>query len=636
MARILLNFDVASLYPSEIEIFGYSSRNQESEDAYVNLKKLRIQAKHGQVDENFLKSLNLTNKDLSMGLKLPLNAYTGALRAVFNQLYDNLQGFSICMTGQLLILQLIHDLQKIPTLEMVEANTDAVQFFIDDSHKEDALKVLDDWQKLTGLELEEDNVVKMIARDVNNYVEIVNPEDNYYEVHYKGGLFTGNHDFKWNKEKKVFEYSFKDDLKSNSLTICAEAILKELLFNIPCEDTINNCNDIFRFQMISHLGGTYDKCVINYPGKEEIELQRNNRIYAGKEKNGAKIYKVKSDGRHDSLANCPPNPIVDNANELTIDKINKSWYIKYTKQKISDFIGRKEVYMDEKYDKLKKDELIEMIKNMKEKEENNMISENNEPFDSFTREQVGLLHKIQEFRKMVRERNFILDSDLPNNLGSGEYFSIDQVYQAVQDIAIQVGLDFSFEVVGVDDFYLGAFKPATGAPQNVATVRCIAQFTDIDSGACKSYTIVSQGSDSIDKAVNSASTYAFRNWFNKNFTPKKINGEYVKFGDSDNNFSVENTPEEPKSKTKTPVFVPKEKKEQIVKETTEELQKPSEDKSDVDKLTELIYEYRELSGKETAGKNKLDKVIAGDYTDMDVLTWTLSFENAIADLKKGK
>lgn len=127
--RILLNFDVASLYPSEIEIFGYSSRNQESKDAYINLKKLRIQAKHGQVDENFLKSLNLTNKDLSMGLKLPLNAYTGALRAVFNQLYDNLQGFSICMTGQLLILQLIHDLQKVPTLEMVEANTDAVQFF---------------------------------------------------------------------------------------------------------------------------------------------------------------------------------------------------------------------------------------------------------------------------------------------------------------------------------------------------------------------------------------------------------------------------------------------------------------------------------------------------------------------------
>ena len=187
------------LYPNLIRIFGYSSRNQEDKDAYNDLLALRIKAKHGQVEESFLKPLNLTNKDLKVGLKLPLNAYSGGLRAQFNALYDNLQGLSICVTGQLLILQLIHDLQNIPTLEMVEANTDAVEFYIDTDYVKDAEKVLQDWQDYTSLELEKDDVVKIIARDVNNFVEIVRLGDNDYDVHYKGGLVTGQHNFKWNK-----------------------------------------------------------------------------------------------------------------------------------------------------------------------------------------------------------------------------------------------------------------------------------------------------------------------------------------------------------------------------------------------------------------------------------------------------
>ena len=82
------------------------------------------------------------------------------------------------------------------------------------------------------------NLITTNTFDVNpekydNYAEIVQVGDNDYEVHYKGGELTrGDHKFKWNKEKKIFEYSFKDSLKSNSLTILSEAILKELLFNI--------------------------------------------------------------------------------------------------------------------------------------------------------------------------------------------------------------------------------------------------------------------------------------------------------------------------------------------------------------------------------------------------------------------
>ena len=633
MSKVLENWDVASLYPNLVRIYGYSSRNQKDKKAYTDLLEMRIKAKHGELSDDFLGPLNLTNDDLKSGLKLPLNAYTGTLRAPFNPLYDNLQGFSICSTGQMLLLQLAHDLKQVPTVEITELNTDAVMYMIDEEYVEQAHKVLQDWQDLTGLELEQDKIKKLIMRDVNNYVEIVQTGDNDYDIHYKGGEFRGNHKFKWNKDKHCFEYSFKDDLENNSLTIVSEAMIKNLLFDTPVEDTINNCNDIFRFQMISHLGHTYKTCVLKHPDGVEEELQRNNRVYAGVEKNNCKIYKVKPDGRYDSLANCPPNPIVDNKNELTIDKINKKWYINYTLQKISEFKGRKEIYMDEKLDKLKKDELIEMVKNLKE-------NGSSEPVTiSCDNPRVALLQKINNFRRDIRNRNFVLDKELPKNLGSGEIYSIDQIYQAVQEIAIKNRLDFSFEVTDLERLDLEAFKPMTGAPQHISTIKCRITFTDIDTGEEKVYTMLSQGSDSIDKSVNGASSYAFRNWFNKNFTPCIINGAKLSFDDnSESTFSVDATEQVEQSVVKTPTFIPPEKKEEIVKDITTNNSaevKSDSKQSDIEELQDLIYEYRELSGNDEAGANKLEAIINKSYSDMDILNWTLSFRNAIEDLKKG-
>lgn len=120
---LLINDDVTSYYPNAVRLYGYSSRNQKDKNAYVKVLSTRMDAKHEKLPQDFLDSIGVTNKDLNKGLKLPINAYTGGLRAKFNALFDNLQGFSICMTCQLLMLQLIHDLQKVPTLTMVEANT---------------------------------------------------------------------------------------------------------------------------------------------------------------------------------------------------------------------------------------------------------------------------------------------------------------------------------------------------------------------------------------------------------------------------------------------------------------------------------------------------------------------------------
>jgi len=614
MGRLLLNYDVSSLYPTLICEYGYSSRNQPDANKYIELKALRIKAKHEE------------DKKLANALKLPLNTYYGALGAKFNDLYDIRQCRSVCITGQCALLILIHDLKKVPTLNLVESNTDAVMFEIDEEYVDEAKEVLNKWQKRYRLELEEDKILKIIMRDINNYCEIVQTSKGKV-VNYKGACFAGCPDISIDENNKIIT-KYKPNFKANSLAICAEAILKYLLFGIPVETTINNCQEPIKFQVINHLGSTYEKIVLEDKQGNQTELQRNNRIYAGYEPTG-KIYKIKPDGRKDSLASCPVNPIVDNKNDkITIEKINKLWYIKYAKQKISDFIGERKVYMEEKLDKLKKDELIELIKEMKEKEEN-VMPEKNE-----TRNEVGnLFKKINDFRKAIRERNFILDKELPSNLGGGEYVSIEQYYQAVQDVALSVGLDFSFEIINVDRFDLGAFKPATGSPQNIATVTCVFTLTDIETGLYKNYREISQGSDSVDKAVNGASTFAFRNWFDKNFTPKVFNGEEVKFGDGDNNVSLDgvNIPNRGKVETKPRVFINPEKKEEIKREVTTSNQEPDEE--DIKKLTLLIEEYRTLSGDDTKGSKTMDAIINGTITDTEVLSKTLSFENAIEKLK---
>lgn len=639
MARILLNFDVASLYPNAVRLFGYSSRNQESADDYVNLLSMRMKAKHGELTEDFLKPMNLTNDDLKTGLKLPLNAYTGTLRATFNKLYDPLQGFSICTTGQLLILQLIYDLQQIPTLEMVSANTDAVMFTIEEELKDQALKVLNDWENLTGFELEEDKIVKICMRDVNNYCEIVQVGDNDYKVNYKGGEFKGKHKFKWNKEKNKFEYSFDDEIEANSLTIISEALLKNLLFNIPLEETILNCNDIFRFQMITHLGHTYEKMVQESP-EGDIELQRNNRVYAGKKPSGL-IVKIKYDGRRDSLANCPTNPIVDNANECTIDDIDKEWYIKVAHQKLSDFKGVKRLT------EYKKTELVEMAQEMgiefdpkiKKDELIKLIEINKGKSDNVETSKLNIYQKINEMKKEIMNIDFIMDQVMPSNLGGREYPSIGQYYRTINELSIKYGLLFQWEVISQEGFERDLFKPINKVPQHVWTVFCRAEFYDADAFAlhddedatpCVTYRVMASGSDICDKGISGASALAFRNWFDKNFAPKYLSNDDFASGET----IVPTT--EQSAEPKVPTYIPPEKKEELTKEVAAEVQQTESDKDDVKEIIDKIMKVRELTVNAEWGASTLQQLISGELSSADILEISLKVDNKLDSLKEDK
>ena len=266
-----------------------------------------------------------------------------------------------------------------------------------------------------------------------------------------------------------------------------------------------------------------------------------------------------------------------------------------------------------------------LVEKLKEKENGAVEAEKQiiKPLDDGQADTFSLLHKIHQFRKKVRERNFEFDKELPANLGGGEYYSIDQFYNAVQEIALEVGLDFSFETTRLLQFDKELTKPANKLPIHVATVETVAKFTDINTGKGKQYITIAQGSDTIDKAVASASSMAFRNWFYKNFTPK--------------NMSEEELDEKPveESKPKVPVYVPEKKKEEIKKEVVKQVQKEDSDDEDIKAICENIMLVRDLTKDDGYGEKTLQKLIKGNLSSADILEIDLKVKQKLKKVQNG-
>ena len=51
------------------------------------------------------------------------------------------------------------------------------------------------------------------------------------------------------------------------------------------------------------------------------------------------LVKVKPDGTVGKIGGLPDSVIIDNKNKLTLDAVDKSWYIALAKKYISDYVG---------------------------------------------------------------------------------------------------------------------------------------------------------------------------------------------------------------------------------------------------------------------------------------------------------
>lgn len=312
--RIIRNFDVASYYPHLMTICGYTSRNIPSPEVFENVLEQRMKAKAAG------------DKATANALKLVVNTTYGAMLNQYNDLFDPLMGRSVCITGQLFLLEMAQNLyQNVEDLVIVQLNTDGVMIEFYEDQYEEVLAIVNEWQSRTGFELEEDSVALIAQKDVNNYVE-VQPNGS---VKTKGGYLV-----RGIAPAGAFNVN-------NNACIVATALKEYFVNGTPVEETINGCNDIFQFQIIAKAGAKYREAYHLVDG-EQVPVQKVNRVYATKDERYGKLFKVKAE--NDATAKIemlPEHCIIDNDNQLSIDDVDKTFYIEMAKKRINDFWGIK-------------------------------------------------------------------------------------------------------------------------------------------------------------------------------------------------------------------------------------------------------------------------------------------------------
>ena len=293
----------------------YCSRSIPESKIYKDMLARRVQAK------------KTGDTVTANALKLVANTTYGAMLRDGNPLYDPLMGRSVCISGQLYLLELATHLYKAcQTLKVVQLNTDGIMVSFEDYEYDIVKEITDEWQNRTGFDLEEDIIKAIIQKDVNNYIEVATDD----KLKIKGGYL-------------VRGISTAGAFKvNNNATIVPEAIIQYLVNGIPIADTINACDDIFKFQLIAKAGSKYS-AVHHVKNGRYIETQKCNRVYSTNDVSYGKLYKTHAEtGRVSKVESLPPCCIIDNNNELTIDAVNKNWYISLAEKRANEFVGIKE------------------------------------------------------------------------------------------------------------------------------------------------------------------------------------------------------------------------------------------------------------------------------------------------------
>lgn len=160
--RKLSDFDVASYYPKIMIECGLiprlgGNKGERFLDEYTKLFYTRLEAKRAG------------NKKVANSLKIALNGTFGKLGSIFCSFYSPALLLAVTITGQLNLLCLIHELEKIRGVKVESANTDGILVSYPPSTRERVLKVFATNSKRTKFEYEETPYSKVAMKDVNNY-----------------------------------------------------------------------------------------------------------------------------------------------------------------------------------------------------------------------------------------------------------------------------------------------------------------------------------------------------------------------------------------------------------------------------------------------------------------------------------
>lgn len=273
--------DVSSYYPSIMAFYGVAPAHM-IKSAFRNLiqwmKDTRVTVKHS--DEAVVDGI--PRDVLALVLKIVINSIYGKFSFENGPLYDRLATLQVTINGQLMLLMLCEELEG-NGIPIVSANTDGLMVKVYEDKEEDFNRIVDWWQKTTGMSMDADVLHCLIARDVNNYIAQFRVKDK------KTGKLKLEDELKGTFNPLMY---LNDLQKGYNMPIVSKAVYDYFINHIPVMDTLKAATNILDFCMTQNVGKNFhiiQRRVINNEVVDEV-YQRYVRFYVAN--NGHVLMKV--------------------------------------------------------------------------------------------------------------------------------------------------------------------------------------------------------------------------------------------------------------------------------------------------------------------------------------------------------
>lgn len=302
---VFLIIDVTAYYPSlqKKYHFGYRVMNHPENFEFIHDSNIAYKRKG--------------DKKARQPFKIMDNAISGQMKQKSSALYDPMSNNSICINGQLLLLDLVEHIE--PYCELIQNNTDGIIVKLKDyEHDFDVLDdVVYEWEQRTGMKMDFDTYIGTIyQKDVNNYLLI---DRKTGAVKAKGG------------------YVMKLNDLSYDLPIINKALVDYMIHGIPVRRTIMECQDLREFQLVSRISSKYTHILYDdKPIKEKCI-----RVFASNNPADPGVKKVHAVRKTTAkLTNSPEHCFIFNDDVKGVpvpDKLDRQWYIDFANKRLSDF-----------------------------------------------------------------------------------------------------------------------------------------------------------------------------------------------------------------------------------------------------------------------------------------------------------
>ena len=331
----------------------------------------------------------------------------------------------ICISGQLLLTDLIEKLEDIPTLKLIQANTDGLMIGYNPKHESKVNAIVSDWESRTGLNMEYTEIKTITQKDVNNYVMVAGAT---YLIKDGEKVITKEDKSKISVKGSYVSLYNGGDFRNNSLVILHKCLVEYFLHNTPVEDTVNNADNILDFQMIAKTGSSYKGTLYEVNG-EKVPVQKVNRVYATSDTTKGTLYKLKDGGRLDKIASLPEHCLIDNEGDtVKLADIDKSFYIDLAKKRINDYLG------------------VKPEKKRSRKMATKKVETENAAADAAQDTGKSFLKDWNIYAKLALSKKQFTDSGIKksgiNRFAGFKYFQLDDIIPLANDILLSNGLVF--------------------------------------------------------------------------------------------------------------------------------------------------------------------------------------------------